>query len=282
MLESVAVNEEAPVRPPNILECLDEVLPVVQVSRLGLVLDFDGTISELVQNPRDAVISDQCASALRQLIPAIALVSVVSGRPASDLHQRVGLEGAVYVGHHGAEFLAGDRPETVPEAAEYVERIREVFEALREASNPAGVYWENNELSATVHFRQATNPDEAQESIQRVLGSLPRASDVEAFWGKLVLELRAPVGIDKGSALRKLAAEHALDGVIFLGDDTTDIDALKMLRELRRESTLRGVGVGVVYEDSPEELYAVADYTLRGVKHVGAFLRWLDSVAASL
>ena len=278
VLESDPMHEESPFRPPNLLDHLDEALPVVKQPRLGIVLDFDGTISELAPTPDEARVSPESAEALKSLVRKVTLVSVVSGRSASDLSDKVGLESVVYVGHHGSEFLAGGIRRVAPEAARYRGRIASVLDGLRRTADGPGIYWQNKGLSASVHFRLSPDPDRVRDSLDAALGSVPGADELEVFWGKLVLELRAPVGVNKGYALRKLAIDHALDSAIFVGDDTTDIDALQVLSELKEGSTLRGLGVAVVYDDSPEGLCEAADYTLDGVADVGRFLRWIDGV----
>ena len=278
VLESDPMREESPIRPPNLLDHLDEALPVVRQPRVGIVLDFDGTISELAPTPDEARIFGESAEAMRSLVRKVTLVSVVSGRSATDLSAKVGLEGVVYVGHHGAEFLAGGILRVVPEAAEYRGRIAAVFDGLRRTADGPGVYWQNKGLSASVHFRLSPDPDRVRDSLALAMGSVPGADEVDVFWGKRVLELRAPTGADKGHALRKLVMDYALDSAIFVGDDTTDIDALEGLRGLKKGAALRGLGVAVVYDDSPEGLCDAADYTLDGVADVGIFLRWVDGV----
>ena len=97
------------------------------------------------------------------------------------------------------------------------------------------------------------------------MGSAPGAVGVRAFFGKLVLEIVPPSGVDKGHAVRRLARENRLDGAFVLGDDTTDV---------------QGPSVAVHHEDSPPELARSADYVLNGVPEVEGFLEWLELSAA--
>lgn len=276
VLESEPMHEESAMRPPNLLVHLDEVLPVVRRSRLGIVLDFDGTISELAPTPDESKISAESAEALESLVRKVALVAVLSGRAASDLSEKVGLESVLYVGNHGAEFLTGGVRQVSPEAAEYSGRIAAVLDGLRSTADAPGIYWENKGLSAAVHFRISRDPDGVRDSLAEALDSVPGVDELGVFWGKRVLELRAPVGGNKGDAVRKLVLDHTLDGAIFVGDDTTDIDALEAMSELNQAAMLRGLGVAVVSDDSPDGLCEAADYTLGGVAEVGSFLRWVD------
>ena len=247
---------------------------------MGLVVDFDGTIAEIAPTPDEATVSPGCAEALSRLAGRLALVSVASGRSAADVREKVRLGNIVYVGNHGAEYIANGRLSVVPGVAEYSSRISGVFQHLKTVADGPGLVWQDKGLTASVHYRLAPDPDDAKLKLTEALDSAPDAGALEIFWGKLVLELRPPVGIDKGFALRKLSGDHKLDGVIFIGDDATDVDALRALRDMASRGALLGMGIAVTYEDSPPELLDVADYQLDGVPQVVAFLRWLDSATA--
>ena len=263
--------------PTNLLAHLSEVLPVVRTRRLGLLVDFDGTIAEIAPTPDEAVISWGCARALERLSRRLALVSVVSGRAADDVGAKVELDRVVYVGNHGAEYLVDGQLDVAPGAAEYRERIGSVFRQVRAAADGPGLVWQDKGLSASVHYRLAPDSSEAERRLREALRSTPGVGEVEVFWGKLVLELRAPIGLTKGYALRRLVRDRDLTGVIFIGDDTTDADGLLALKELAAGGGLRGLGVAVLHDDSPRELMAAADYALDGVPEVERFLTWLDS-----
>ena len=267
---------------PSLLQHLDEALSVVRGARLGLVVDFDGTVSEIAPTPSAARISDGNAGALRSLVERLTLVSVVSGRQAANLRDLVGLDGVVYVGNHGVEYLAGDRLEIAPEAEGYRDRIREALDHLRSVADGDGLVWQDKQYGASVHYRLAPDPDEARGRLATALTSTPGVDDLDVFWGKLVLELRPPVGLDKGLAVKRLAADRKLDGVIFIGDDTTDVDGLLGLRDLGSDGRVGTLGVAVLHKDSPAELIDAADYSLDGVAGVESFLRWLDSAVPPL
>ena len=265
--------------PPNLLELRKQVASLLSRSRLGLVVDFDGTIAEIAPTPDQAVVPAAVIDILERLCQALALVAVVSGRAARDLEAKVGLEGVTYVGNHGAEYLTQDGLVLAEGADGYADRIGRVFSRLREVADGPGLLWQDKGLSASLHYRLAPDPDHARRTLTAALESTDGARELEIFWGKLVLELRSPLGLHKGFAVRKLAGDFALDGVIFLGDDTTDVDAMHAVRELAEGSGLEALGVAVLHEDSPGELLTAADYSLNGVVEVGVFLEWLDQSA---
>ena len=107
------------------------------------------------------------------------------------------------------------------------------------------------------------------------MADAPGADRLESFWGKMVLELVAPLGLDKGHAVRKLAHERRLNSVLFIGDDTTDAAGMAAVRELRQAGILRGAAVAVLHDDTPEAVLLAADYALPGIPGVELFLAWL-------
>ena len=262
---------------PDILNHLERVRLLLQCDRLGLLVDFDGTISRIAPTPDEAEVSRRAAESLRSLAIKLDLVSVISGRSARDVAKMVAVDGVVYVGNHGAEYLAGGDLTVATEVVRHREAIRRILDHLESAVSAPGLVWDDKQFSASVHFRLVDDPDHVRRLLEAALESAPTADEVEVYFGKMVLEIVPPAGVDKGYALRRLVREWRLDAALFLGDDTTDVAALAALRDLRARGELRGAGVAVLYQDSPEELARVADYALDGVTQVEVFLEWLDS-----
>ena len=265
-----------PVHPPNLLLRLDGLSHIVSSSRLGVAVDFDGTISKIVAEPDAAVVWSESATALSNLATRLPLVSVVTGRAVSDVMDRVGLDKLVYVGNHGAEYFSDGRLDVIPRSSEGRDTLLAAFGYLRMHADSPGVVWEDKGISASVHYRTARDRKAARSALATGLASAPGVERLEVFWGKMLLELRAPTGLTKGYALNRLVREWDLDAVVFIGDDTTDGDALSALKEMVLEGRVSGVGVAVLGEDTPDALLAAADYTLNGVSEVGDFLTWLD------
>lgn len=264
--------------PPNLLLHLDNILDVVRRPQFGLVLDFDGTISEISSTPDGAVIYPACAEGIENLKGRISLISILSGRAASDISQKVGIDGVVYVGNHGAEYMADGRLEIAPGVEEYRSTLIKVFDHLKRNVVGDGFVWQDKVHSASVHYRLAPDTTEAERVLSAALASSPESELLEVFWGKLVLELRPPIGVNKGFAMHKLAADNALESVIFIGDDITDLDAIAAIDEMDADGRLRGLGIAVVQDDSPSSLLKGAKYSLRGVPEVAELMRWLGTV----
>lgn len=264
-------------RLPHLLDHMDAVIAGLRGRDVGLVLDFDGTLSELVDAPQDAVIHPDAAAALSSLAGNLALTAVMSGRPAADVRERVGVEGIAYIGNHGADRIVGRAVSVATDATgDEIGDIRRAMAALRAAVDEPGMVWEDKGFSGTAHYRMVA--DEAkvlarlESAVARVLAG---SRTLEALWGNKVLEIRRRGGANKGAALDALIREWGLTGVIFLGDDTTDADALRTLRRRRDEGAVAGIGVAVMQQGTPAAVTDNADYRLDGVSEVAEFLQRL-------
>ena len=258
----------------DLLEYLDELAGLL-TGRVGLFVDFDGTISHLAPTPDDAVVSPRAANALRALSGKLALVCAISGRGVSDLRAKVGIAELVYVGNHGGEKYEAESLVVAPGMAEYEGRIVGLLSALRRHVDTPGIIWENKKYSAAVHFRATDDPASVKSALAEALSVVDEVDGLQVFWGKMLLEIRIPNGVHKGDALRQFVGEHHLNAAIFLGDDMTDLDAMKTLRDMREHDGLRGISAVVADESTPEVLLSTADYTLDGVSSVEALLDWL-------
>lgn len=184
--------------------------------------DYDGVLAPLVDVPSEAVPQPGVAEALGRLtaVPGVT-VALVSGRGLDDLRTTSGLTGPLrWIGSHGAEF---DGPLT----GELTQR-RDALAARLEplvAGTPGGRL-EVKPASVAVHVRQVTDRSAAAD----LLAAARAAADTSLTMkpGKDVLEL-AVTDADKGSAVRRLAAELGAVGVLYLGDDLTDEDAFRAL-----------------------------------------------------
>ncbi len=254
---------------------LAEIRAALSVEPAGLITDIDGTISPTAPTPEEAALSPVCRAALEALCSRLALVAAVSGRDALKAREMVGLDGMVYVGNHGLERWQDGGIRIADEARQYVPVVREVVEALRRGLDAPGLIVEDKGVTASVHYRLSPNPDEARETILSFLVGVPSASDLRITEGKMVVEIRPPVEINKGTSLERLVEEAGLRGVIYIGDDATDVDAFRSVHALSSAGRCRGLALGVVGAETPAEVEQEADFTLQGVPEVEELLRSL-------
>lgn len=260
----------------------DALDTLLRQPRIGLVTDVDGTISPIVADPDAAQVTPRARELLAALRPRLALVAAVSGRAAADVQARVGVPGLVTVGNHGLEVWAEGASRPAPEAACF----RPALEAARAALDAAllpGMQVEDKTVTLSVHYRQTADPDATEAAFLPVAQTVADANGLRLHRGKMVFELRPPLQIDKGTAFRRLVEEYALSGAVYLGDDSTDADALRAARALRASGACYALAVGVESDDeTPVSVREASDILVPGVPGVEDFLaRLLNAVSAS-
>lgn len=246
----------------------------VNAERPGIITDMDGTISPIVDQPDAAQPTQRSRQLLHDLQQVFALVAVVSGRSAADVSQRVGLPDLIYVGNHGLERW--EEGELIPDPLleGYRPQVKAAVDQLQPQLLP-GMTLEDKGATLTVHYRQTTEPAAIVERFRPVAEAAAAHNDLEMYEGRMIFELRPPITVNKGTALRRLVEDFGLDAALYIGDDTTDVDALVMARKLRQEARCYALAAGVQSEDTPEAVVSNADFTAEGVSDVESLLSWL-------
>lgn len=247
---------------------------LLEQSRVGVVTDVDGTISPIVPHPDDAQVTPRNRELLAALQDVLPLVAVVSGRAAVDIHERVGIPGLVYVGNHGLDTWAGGDVQIAPEARAYRDALETVRDDLQSQIWP-GMQVEDKGATLSIHYRRADDPAAAAAHFEPIIQRLTDAHDLRLHQGRMVFEVRPPVDVNKGSAFRQLIERYNLTGAVYLGDDTTDADALRAARDLRAKGACYALALGVESDDTPAPVRDNADLMLSGIQDVSAFFSWL-------
>jgi trehalose 6-phosphate phosphatase len=237
----------------------------------GLLTDFDGTLSTIVTDPAAARLVDGATDGLEALTRRLAVVAVVTGRSPLDARRMTGLPELLISGNHGMEWLepGADTPTSSPGTTSVRERLGDVLGRVPDLD---GVTIEDKGLSATVHYRNAREPDPARAAIVEALGEI--GPELELRPGRMSLEIR-PVGLgDKGAATRAIVERFGLRGAVVMGDDVTDLDMFGVVDELRRAGRLRGAIIGVGGDDRevPREVADASDAVLTDPAEAAAFL----------
>ncbi len=247
----------------------------------GLFFDIDGTLSAIAPTPESATLLPDVAEMLEQLRTRFDVVALVSGRAADDARRMVGLPGVLYIGNHGLERIEGDAAtvQVLPEAEPYVEAVNTTLDDLDAtlAARFPGVHIERKGVTGSIHVRNAPDPDATEESIARSLTTIAVPRGLLVTRGRRIVEVRPPVAVDKGVAVAGVLRERGLRGALYLGDDRTDLDAFRALRQLADEGVCQTVAVAVLSPEAPPELAAAADITLPDISYVPGLLRWLLS-----
>ena len=263
--------------PPSLWDRMDLLERVVAQRPLGLFSDVDGTLSEIVPAYDEASVSPRIVERLERLCGLLPAVVAVSGRPVLQARDMVGVEGMVYYGGHGLERWEKGRVCTLLERADEVRRLmREVLRGLsRELDGLPGVGFEDKGHTLTVHYRQASNPEETGESVLAAAQRWAVARGLAVRQGRMVVEVRPP-GVSKGSAVQDVVRRFGLRAGIAVGDDETDADAFNMLHTLEQRGDFVGLAVAVVSPETPRRLLEAADATVNGLGEVEGLLAWLE------
>jgi len=248
----------------------------------ALLSDLDGTLSPIAASPEAAEVLPLCRESLASLPSCLDLVAVLSGRHAGVVRSMVDVARVEYFGVHGLTRWTPNGQEVEPELASYVGRVADVLPRVRRLAREAGVVVEDKGLAVAVHYRQVSIPESTRT---RMWGALVRiAGDVgfAAVEGRRVIEIRPPAPYGKGWRLTGLARDRGLRSIVYLGDDTTDIDAFEAIRSWRGDEGRVGVAIAVASDEAPARLLELADGVLPDVPSVGMFLAELARRLAQL
>ena len=233
----------------------------------GIFTDFDGTLSEIVDDPDSARPVEGAADVLDELARRYRRVGIISGRPVAFL-QRHFPTSLMLSGLYGLEVSDRGARTDHPSGGAWREVVDDVASAS-EARGPAGVRVERKGLSLTLHFRQRP---EIEADVRAWAERQAARSGLELRAARMSFELHPPVDADKGTAIA--AAARGLRSLCFLGDDLGDLPVFDTLDRLAKEG-LHTVRVGVVSSEAPAELLDRADLVVDGPDGALGLLRSL-------
>jgi len=193
----------------------------------------------------------------------------------------------LYIGNHGLERQHRGEVWTHPAAAagsdSMARALREVAAEAQQRGVADGVVIEDKHLSGSIHFRLAPDPDAARSVILPLTMEIAERYDLRVTSGLQVLELRPSVVVTKGTAIVDLVAHRRLHGVLFFGDDLTDVDGFKALQVLRASGAVDALLVGVVSPETHADVLSHTDVVVAGVPGCALLLNALaDALAPPL
>jgi trehalose 6-phosphate phosphatase len=236
-----------------------------------LLADYDGTLAKIVGRPEDAVLSAGARQKLLALVGKSGIsAGVISGRSINELNSLVNIKGIYYSGNHGLEIegpgLRFVHPAAVPARALMQKLAAELAAALE---NVSGIIIQDKGYSVSVHYR--LNPDKEDivtGAVKRITAQYLEKGVIRVYPMKKVWEIRPPIDWDKGKAVlfigQKIRENFKITKLltIYLGDDTTDEDAFRMI----------GPPDGWSIFVSGEKTSSLAGYYLNSVAEVEEFL----------
>lgn len=238
-----------------------------------LFLDFDGTLTPIVDTPNRANLSCETKEILEKLVKKEnCKLIIISGRALQDLKEKIRIKDIVYVGNHGLEIEGPKIKFESKIPMHFKDCLNEIKLALKnKLSNIKGILIEDKGLSISLHYRMVSDSDlELMEKIfKEVIQSYVIKNKIKICLGKKVFEIRPPASWDKGKislwllAREKFIIRDSDIEPVYIGDDITDEDAFSVLKN--NEFT---IFVGKQKESS-------AKYYLKNTEEVKGFLNIL-------
>lgn len=245
---------------------------VANPRKTALIVDYGGCLAPVVEDPNATKPLAVTQHALMRAASVIDHVFVISGRPARFLFDAFNINNVTYVGLYGHERMQEGVVITDERVHEWSEQIQQAAdEAARQLPD---IRIENkNGIAITLHWR--TMPEREME-VRACAAEIAHQFGLHApDRGRMVVELRPPLVMDKGVAVRTLVKQF--EAAVYIGDDLSDMPAFLALSELKRAQALhQSISVAVHSEEEPMALLAAADGTVDGPEGVAQLL---DSIA---
>ncbi|MBN1760857.1 MAG: trehalose-phosphatase [Chitinispirillaceae bacterium] len=238
---------------------------------LTIFLDYDGTLTPIVSRPELAILSDTMRDIVKRLSEKHT-VAIVSGRMRDDLESLVGIEGLYYAGSHGMDISGPDIGMMHPVAEAIIPRIAEcVKQAQADIGGIEGLLIEKKKISFALHYRLVDEKKHLPEIEAYAREIVVQNSGMRLMHGKKVFEILPDIDWHKGKAVRwimkALKKKWHDTAVLYIGDDTTDEDAFRVVRT-------RGTGIRVTdtlapsaadfMVASPEEVFRLFTKIVKG------------------
>ena len=240
--------------------------------RPAVFLDYDGTLTPIVDRPELAIMTSAMRETVRKLA-SVCVTAIVSGRGLADVAALVKLDELIYSGNHGFEISTPGASAVHNEKGRpFMEAVAAISRTIEERiANIDGSIVENKTYSLSVHYR-LVSPERVPEIERIVDTALADYPNLHKRHGKKVFEIRPKIDWHKGKAVLLLLQTLDLDGddgvPTYVGDDITDEDAFR---------ALKGRGIGVLVGTEARE--SAADYTLHNTDETQQFLQMLTDLA---
>ncbi|GLT33766.1 hypothetical protein SLA2020_083290 [Shorea laevis] len=264
---------------PSALGMFEQIIDASKGKQIVMFLDYDGTLSPIVEDPDRAFMSKKMRKTVRKLAECFP-TAIVTGRCRDKVYKFVKLAELYYAGSHGMDIKGpakGSKHNKVSEsvlfqpASEFLPMIDEVYKRLVEKTKSTpGAKVENNKFCLSVHFRcvEEKKWNELAKQVKSVVKEFPK---LRLTQGRKVLEIRPTIKWDKGKALEFLLESLGFANCtdvfpVYIGDDRSDEDAFKILRD-------RGQGFGILVSKFPKDTNA--SYSLQEPDEVMDFLQRL-------
>lgn len=167
-----------------------------------LFLDYDGTLTLIVETPEKAILREETKGLLKKLSNSPRLkLAFISGRTLEDIKNKVGLKNVIYSGNHGLELEGPKIKFELLVSPRYKMILGHIKNDLQQKiSSIRGAFVEDKGLSLSLHYRLVDKKNIPQVKTifhETIILYLVR-NKIKIKTGKMVLEVRPPSEWDKG------------------------------------------------------------------------------------
>ncbi|XP_050134566.1 probable trehalose-phosphate phosphatase 2 isoform X2 [Malus sylvestris] len=275
---------------PSALDAFGQMMSAAKGKYIVVFLDYDGTLSRIVQEPDKAFMTGKMRSAVDEVARCFP-TAIISGRSRDKVYDFVKLDNIYYAGSHGMDISTpsgsskysyhkhqtrttdakGIEYVNFRPAFEFLPTIAKVIKLLKEETKGIkGAVVEDNTFCISVHYRSVK--EEEVDTLKGMVETLMKNyKNFRISGGKKVMEIRPKIDWNKGRALQYLLDTPGFGSStdvlpIYIGDDKTDEDAFEAIRRIGR-------GFPIVVSSTPKETKAL--YSLRDPSEVKSFLSCL-------
>ena len=231
-----------------------EVAELLKGLPLILMLDIDGTLCDIATRAGDACIPEAALESLRTLGARQSegvYVVYVTGRAVRDARRMLDVAGAAIYGNHGMERskavweLERSAVDDAAEKRSAQQGGNELRTAATELSSLAsdfpGTSLEDKQFTLSFHYREM-DAGRLPELNRRIVQIVERHG-LRITGGKCVFNVVPPDAPTKADAVREIVRHIAGDApapsLLFVGDDITDEDGFRALRDVDGAVTVR-------------------------------------------
>ena len=242
--------------------------------KMVFFLDYDGTLTPIVDSPELAIITDDMKQTVEQLAK-IHTVAIVSGRMREDVQNLVGIPGLFYAGSHGFDIKGPGgftmihpvAEKTIPLVSEIIEQLKDKFQHID------GALVEEKKFSVAAHYRKVKKQKDLKFVEETVNSIIQKYDELRLLKGKKVYEILPNIDWDKGKAIRwimnALEIPWQTTSAFYIGDDTTDEYAFR---------TIITRGTAIMVTDEPLNP-STADFQLNSPKEVKKFFEQVITIS---